>query len=75
MPQVPIIEATVTLNGHTNSVDCVCCLPANRNMVVSGSHDHLCKIWDVTASKCIRDFTGHAYFLRLNLHVGMEFGL
>lgn len=66
-PPAPIIEASLTFKGHTNAVDTVCCVPANRNTVLSGSHDHLIKMWDCTSGKCVRDFQGHTYFYNTTL--------
>ncbi len=58
-PDVPILEATQTLTGHTNSVDTLCCIPGARTTVVSGSHDHYGKVWDLTKGQCIRSLIGH----------------
>lgn len=59
---VPQLNAFATLIGHTNSVDTVCCLPKNRSIIASGSHDFLGKIWDTNTGKCIRELKGHTYF-------------
>ncbi len=57
----PGVEPTLTLEGkgenkgigHSNSVESVTVHPVKAGVVASGSHDHLVKVWDVNAKKCI----------------------
>ena len=45
------------MEGHADSVTCMCVLPDGR--VVSGSRDHTLRVWDPTTGACERELEGH----------------
>jgi WD40 repeat protein len=51
-----------TLKGHCNSVNCVTCLPTGE--VVSGSRDHMLKLWDIKTGQCLRTLKEHSDAVR-----------
>jgi WD40 repeat protein len=68
-------ECLHILQGHLASVRCLCiCSSAStstserdistnntstKDMIVSGSYDNTCKLWDLQTGQCLRTFTGH----------------
>jgi len=47
------------LKGHVNSVECIQFNPNDHSKLVSGSHDHTMKIWDLNKMKEIRSVKPH----------------
>ena len=47
-----------TLAGHTNGVDGVA-LSADGRLVVSASHDHTLKLWELETARELRTLVGH----------------
>ena len=50
-----------TLQGHSDFVLCLQVL--SREMVASGSGDHLIKIWNIKTGKCLNTLYGHAGYV------------
>lgn len=46
------------LEGHSETVNCVCITPDGRK-AVSGSADNTIKVWDLQSGECIRTLEGH----------------
>jgi WD40 repeat protein len=47
---------TLTLRGHTDFISSVSFSPDGKQ-IVSGSHDHTVKVWDVTMSETVWNAT------------------
>lgn len=47
------------LKGHINSVECIEFNPNDNSKLVSGSHDHTMRIWDLNKMKEIRSVQPH----------------
>jgi WD40 repeat protein len=52
------IKPLFTFKGHTNSVESVAFNQKSLELV-SGSHDHSIKRWDLNAMKCVDTFINH----------------
>lgn len=53
------IEAAVVLKGHTNSIECCAFNPIKDENLITGSHDHTLKTWDVSKGTCISTVEAH----------------
>ncbi|RKZ40903.1 MAG: hypothetical protein DRQ49_02635 [Gammaproteobacteria bacterium] len=56
------IEATLTFEGHTDSVNNVA-ISNDGSQVLSGSYDNTMKLWDVETGNVIHTFQGHTDFV------------
>ncbi len=47
-----------TLDGHAKGVNCISA-PLEKPFILSGSDDHLIKLWDTTTKHCLATLSGH----------------
>ena len=60
-------KCVVTLEGHSQYVQCVAVFPDGQS-VVSGSWDKTLKVWDVATGKCVATLQGHSQRVRCGVH-------
>ena len=54
------MTCTHTFEGHSEWIRCLKYLPGkNINRVISGSDDHLIKVWDMESGECLKTLKGH----------------
>lgn len=53
------LTATVVLKGHTNSIECCAFNPKKDESLITGSHDHTLKTWDVVKGTCVSTLEAH----------------
>ena len=47
-----------TLDGHNKGVNCISA-PTDKPFILSGSDDHLIKLWDTSTKHCLASMSGH----------------
>jgi len=53
------LSAAVVLKGHTNSIECCAFHPKKDELLLTGSHDHTIKTWDVNKGTCLSTLEAH----------------
>ena len=61
-----VYENIKTLRGHDHNVSSVAFLPSG-DFIVSSSRDKSIKLWEVLTGYCIRTFTGHRDWIRMEI--------
>jgi len=51
----PVLE----FKGHVKGVECVAINPALETQLISGSHDHFLKLWDINSRTCAASVEAH----------------
>ena len=59
LPSAKEVGPSLTLSEHKNSIECCAFSPVKEDILLTGSHDHLMKTWDISKGACISTLEAH----------------